>query len=74
MPLSAIPCFQYKKELEKEKQLTENSQTEATNLTPIAKVETLESNKKEKLLDSETILQYCKNLFEFKNINVQKFK
>lgn len=80
IPCSAIPCLQYKRELEKEKEEEEKDKNDETKVEPdeiiarIAKVETMKSNKKEKSLDYNTLREYCMNLFEFKTVTIRKFK
>ncbi|KAH9413709.1 Microprocessor complex subunit dgcr8, partial [Dermatophagoides pteronyssinus] len=90
IPLSAIPCLQYRNELEKERKAREEMESKCLNNNndnggdggeqqtqqtqqPIAKVETLEENKKERSLDSIKVREYCRRLFEFKTITVKKF-
>ncbi|OTF74099.1 hypothetical protein BLA29_009925, partial [Euroglyphus maynei] len=86
IPLSAIPCLQYRNELEKERKAREEMESKCLNENdngdsagdqpqpqPIAKVETLEDNKKERSLDSTKVREYCRRLFEFKTVTVKKF-
>ena len=80
IPCSAVPCLQYRRELEKEKEEAEKTQSEVPGtdandiMAGIAKVETLENNKKEKSLDYQTLREYCQNLFEFKTVTIRKFR
>ena len=73
IPVSAIPCLQYKRDLEKERKKKEETLRES-GLAPIAKVQTLEESKREKSLDFVAVREYCGNLFEFKTVTIQKFK
>ncbi|KAH9414048.1 Microprocessor complex subunit dgcr8 [Dermatophagoides pteronyssinus] len=72
IPLSAIPCLQYRNELEKERKAREEMELKCLNNNN-DNVETLEENKKERSLDSIKIREYCRRLFEFKTITVKKF-
>ncbi|KAH7637610.1 microprocessor complex subunit dgcr8 [Dermatophagoides farinae] len=94
IPLSAIPCLQYRNELEKERKIREELESKCLNNNnvdgngngddgsgqqslqppqPIAKVETLEENKKERSLEAAKVREYCRRLFEFKTVTVKKF-
>ncbi|RWS16937.1 uncharacterized protein B4U79_05766 [Dinothrombium tinctorium] len=101
IPISAIPCLEYRRELEKER-LQENNKRkreeeivkdeikiERTNTAEdvsqntvngqesskiIAKVESVQDNKKEKSLNYMDVRNYCKQLFEFQEITIRKFK
>ncbi|XP_073983192.1 microprocessor complex subunit partner of drosha [Rhodnius prolixus] len=68
VPLSAIPCLQYKRALEEEKKNKEEESNPST--APIwlrpAKIETAEENKLAQSLGPFAIQQYCKTLFRFK--------
>ncbi|CAG2160726.1 unnamed protein product [Oppiella nova] len=80
IPISAIPCLQYKKELEKDKEEEERNKELKTDTNSsecnalLAKVETVSENKKEKSLDYMSVRNYCQNLFEFQTITIRKFK
>ncbi|VDI06625.1 microprocessor complex subunit DGCR8, partial [Mytilus galloprovincialis] len=41
---------------------------------PPVKIESAEQRKKENSLSADDVLEYCKNLFEFKTVTVKKFK
>ncbi|BES93932.1 Double-stranded RNA Hypothetical protein motif [Nesidiocoris tenuis] len=69
VPLSAIPCLQYRRALEEEKIEKEKMETNSENgQLPLrtAKIETAEENKATQSLSAFAIQQYCKSLFRFK--------
>ncbi|KAL1130323.1 hypothetical protein AAG570_013261, partial [Ranatra chinensis] len=71
VPLSAIPCLQYKRALEEEKRLEKEEAEESLNRNGelylrTAKIETAEENKATQSLGPFTVQQYCKPLFRFK--------
>ncbi|KFM62111.1 Microprocessor complex subunit DGCR8, partial [Stegodyphus mimosarum] len=79
IPVSAIPCLHYLKELEKEKQQTEvpdNSEnTEDKNdVFPSAKLESVKDNKESGSLDYLAVREYCQRRFEFQTITVKRFR
>ncbi|XP_015793480.1 microprocessor complex subunit DGCR8 [Tetranychus urticae] len=76
VPISAIPCLAYKREVEKEKSNeVEETHNESNSQLPIlGKVESVAEAKKEKSLDFLAIRDYCSNVFEFEEITVRKFK
>lgn len=67
LPISAIPCLQYRKELDKECQQTDQ-QAESVGL------ETVQDHKREKSLSADDVKEYCEKLFEFVDIKIRKFK
>lgn len=67
IPISAIPCLQYRRELEKERQAGDK-QGDSVGL------ETVQDHKKEKWLEAKEVEKYCRNLFEFVDITFPKFE
>lgn len=78
VPVSAIPCLQYKralKEEEEEKQRDkERMQAAQACSLPNAKIETIQENRANQSLDGENLRNYCQSLFRFKSIKVMRFK
>ncbi|OXU20294.1 hypothetical protein TSAR_013930 [Trichomalopsis sarcophagae] len=78
VPVSAIPCLQYKralKEEEDEKQRDkERMQAAQACSLPNAKIETIQENRATQSLDGENLRNYCQSLFRFKSIKVMRFK
>lgn len=82
IPISSVPCLQYRRQLEKEKQEIEaaasapitDSNSDQPPLPVVAKVETLKDNRKEKSLDYAELREYCMRLFQFKKVTIRKFK
>ncbi|KAK9511731.1 hypothetical protein O3M35_000338 [Rhynocoris fuscipes] len=76
VPLSAIPCLQYKRALEEERKSKEEEESNSKN-SPIwlrpAKIETAEENKLSQSLGPFAIQQYCKTLFRFKVAQTLRF-
>lgn len=71
IPLSAIPCLNYKKATEEELEKTKN----CTNQTlPNARIETIKENIESQNLKPEQVKEYCEKLFQFKTIKVMRFK
>ncbi|XP_014242803.1 microprocessor complex subunit DGCR8 [Cimex lectularius] len=74
VPLSAIPCLQYRKALEEEKaSMQENAKETDLNGLRTAKIETAEENKASQSLGPFAIQQYCKSLFRFKTSSRLRF-
>ncbi|XP_077255796.1 microprocessor complex subunit partner of drosha [Temnothorax americanus] len=78
VPVSAIPCLQYKRALteeeeERKKKMERAPNTEACSL-PSAKIETIQENRAAHSLDSEQLRSYCQSLFRFKSIKVMRFQ
>ncbi|EZA47148.1 microprocessor complex subunit DGCR8-like isoform X2 [Ooceraea biroi] len=78
VPVSAIPCLQYKRALKEEeeerrKEMERAPNTENCNL-PSAKIETIQENRAAHSLDSESLRKYCQSLFRFKSIKVMRFQ
>jgi len=78
VPVSAIPCLQYKRALleeeeERKKEMERAPNTETCNL-PSAKIETIQENRAAHSLDSEQLRNYCQSLFRFKSIKVMRFQ
>lgn len=67
LPISAIPCLQYRRELQKERQAGEQ-QGDSVGL------ETVQDHKREKWLSSDDVKEYCEKLFDFVEIKIRKFK
>lgn len=67
LPVSAIPCLQYRKELQKECQQTDQ-QAESVGL------ETIQDHKRDQSLNASDVRDYCAKLFEFADIKIRKFK
>uniref|UniRef100_A0A1B6HBH8 DRBM domain-containing protein n=1 Tax=Homalodisca liturata TaxID=320908 RepID=A0A1B6HBH8_9HEMI len=81
IPLSAIPCLQYRRALEVEKKNKEEkeklsvqnqSQPELQLMT--AKIETSEENEASQSLEATDLREYCKKIFNFKTITLIPFK
>lgn len=78
VPVSAIPCLQYKRALkdeveEKQKDKERTQPPQACSL-PNAKIETIQENRATQSLDGEQLRNYCQTLFRFKSIKVMRFK
>ncbi|XP_043587622.1 microprocessor complex subunit DGCR8 [Bombus pyrosoma] len=78
VPVSAIPCLQYKRALheeeeERKKQKERDPNTEVCSL-PSAKIETIQENRAAHSLDSKQLRNYCQSLFRFKAIKVMRFQ
>lgn len=78
VPVSALPCLQYKRALieeeeERKKEMERAPNTETCNL-PSAKIETIQENRAAHSLDSEQLRNYCQSLFRFKSIKVMRFQ
>ncbi|CAD1476530.1 unnamed protein product [Heterotrigona itama] len=78
VPVSAIPCLQYKRALheeeeERKKQQERDPNAEVCSL-PSAKIETIQENRAAHSLDSEQLRNYCQSLFRFKAIKVMRFQ
>ncbi|XP_022901035.2 microprocessor complex subunit DGCR8 [Onthophagus taurus] len=71
VPLNAIPCLNYKRALDEE---AEQQKKKSQNDLPNAKIETILENIKTQNLSPEQLRQYCEKLFQFKAINVMRFK
>ena len=85
IPVSAIPCLQYRKQLQKESSSQQPSDEgpgteasgEAGERQPKkinVKVESVEESKKRNSLDFLKVREYCAKLFEFQEITIRKFK
>lgn len=81
IPLSAIPCLQYKRALEtEEKQKLENegksneSESNKGMQLTVAKIETSEENKSAQSVEAVDLREYCKQLFKFQKITMIPFK
>lgn len=81
IPLSAIPCLQYKRALEteeKNKHENEKQGEESQNQVGIqlttARIETSEENESSQSLEAVDLREYCKNLFKFQTITLMPFK
>lgn len=68
LPMSAIPCLQYRRELQKETQAGPEQQSESVGL------ETVQDHKREKWLSADDVKEYCESLFEFVEIKIRRFK
>lgn len=68
LPISAIPCLQYRRELQKESQAGGDKQLESVGL------ETVRDHKREKWLSADDVREYCENLFQFVEIKIRRFK
>lgn len=76
VPVSAVPCLQYRRALreeEEEKQRSKERVPIDENL-PSAKIETIQENRVAHSLDSEQLREYCSSLFRFKSIKVMRFQ
>lgn len=80
IPISAIPCLQYRKQLEEERErqakLIDQNNTNANGqLANVnVKVQSVEESKKLNSLDYLAVREYCKAVFEFQEIKIRKFK
>lgn len=68
IPISAIPCLQYRREIQKERQQGDQQQGDSVGL------ETVQDHKREKWLNSNDVREYCEKLFDFVEIKIRKFK
>ncbi|XP_032686008.1 microprocessor complex subunit DGCR8 [Odontomachus brunneus] len=78
VPVSGIPCLQYKRALieeeEERKKEMERAPNAETYSLPSAKIETIQENRAAHSLDSEQLRKYCQSLFRFKSIKVMRFQ
>ncbi|CAH0549289.1 unnamed protein product [Brassicogethes aeneus] len=77
IPLSAIPCLNYRKALEKEKEPTLEPKLDPNNSLkdiPNARIETVQENIEKHNLKPVNVREYCEGLFQFKTIQVLRFK
>lgn len=75
IPISAIPCLHYLRELEKERNAKENENPEEGNDSlPSAKLESVKDTKQSSSLDYMTVREYCMKRFEFQTITIKRFK
>ncbi|XP_051163099.1 microprocessor complex subunit DGCR8 [Leptopilina boulardi] len=76
VPVSAVPCLQYKRALQEEQEEKEKEQTSVTDTCnlPSAKIETVQENRAAHSLDSEQLRKYCLSMFRFKSIKVMRFQ
>lgn len=79
VPLSAIPCLQYKRALEVEKKL-EEERSKMSEKKPgefpliTARIETTEENEAAQSLEITDLREYCKKVFNFKTHTFVPFK
>ncbi|XP_065171582.1 microprocessor complex subunit DGCR8-like [Atheta coriaria] len=71
LPISAIPCLNYKRALEDEQAAKKDK---AAQELPNAKIETVSENNKWNNLNPEQVRAYCEKLFQFRTIKVTRFK
>lgn len=71
IPLSGIPCLQYKKQIEREQQMLKELQEKDTVQVQI---ETVADSKKRNWLPFMAVREYCSKLFEFQEVSIRKFK
>lgn len=69
LPIAAIPCLQYRREMEKEA-AREGEEPQGNGVS----LETVQDHKREKWLNSDEVREYCEKLFEFVEIKIRKFK
>ncbi|XP_076294246.1 microprocessor complex subunit partner of drosha [Lasioglossum baleicum] len=78
VPVSAIPCLQYKRALQEEEEERQKEKERDPNAEvcslPSAKIETIQENRAAHSLDSEQLRSYCQSLFRFKAIKVMRFQ
>lgn len=81
IPLSAIPCLQYRRALDmEEKNKQENEKTNDENQSQSgvhiikAKIETSEENEAAQSLEPKDFREYCSKLFKFQTISLIPFK
>ncbi|XP_044741580.1 microprocessor complex subunit DGCR8 [Chrysoperla carnea] len=87
IPLSAVPCLNYKRAMEKEEEMRQQKEQEEANAAqnpsanatnelwlPNARIETVQENLQVQSLDAEEFREYCKKIFKFKTIKVMRFK
>ncbi|EFN82161.1 microprocessor complex subunit DGCR8 [Harpegnathos saltator] len=78
VPVSGLPCLQYKRALieeeEERKKEMERAPNAETYSLPSAKIETIQENRAAHSLDSEQLRNYCQSLFRFKAIKVMRFQ
>nr|CAD7434076.1 unnamed protein product [Timema monikensis] len=84
-PLSAIPCLQYRRALQEKEALEEKKPISATEtaengdcanspVLPSARIETAQENQAQQSLDANSVQEYCRRLFRFKDIEVLRFR
>nr|CAD7585523.1 unnamed protein product [Timema genevievae] len=89
-PLSAIPCLQYRRALQEKEALEEKKPIAATEtalngaaengdcanspVLPSARIETAQENQAQQSLDANSVQEYCRRLFRFKDIEVLRFR
>lgn len=71
LPISAIPCLAYRRELQKEQDQAKSDQQQDDNNVKLA---TCEEYKRERWLSASDVKEYCESLFEFVEITIRKFK
>lgn len=78
IPISAIPCLQYRRQVEQEKQQLSNPPASNSGNGQLAninvKVQSVEESKKQNSLDYLAVRNYCQKVFEFQEIKIRKFK
>nr|CAD7259814.1 unnamed protein product [Timema shepardi] len=89
-PLSAIPCLQYRRALQEKEALEEKKPISTTEtalngaaengdcanspVLPSARIETAQENQAQQSLDANSVQEYCRRLFRFKDIEVLRFR
>lgn len=71
LPISAIPCLAYRRELQKEQEQAKSDEQQQDNNVKLA---TCEEYKRERWLSANDVKEYCERLFEFVEITIRKFK
>lgn len=70
LPISAIPCLQYRRELEKEQRQADEVKQPGDSVG----LETVKDHKREKWMSAPEVKEYCDKLFDFVEIKIRKFK
>ncbi|KAL4224134.1 Microprocessor complex subunit dgcr8 [Mactra antiquata] len=87
IPLSSIPCLQYRREIQKEENInndivdekltennTENTELNDNDLLPKATLKSAEETDKLVSIGPNEFNTYCRGLFKFKVVKVKRFK
>ncbi|CAG9861561.1 unnamed protein product [Phyllotreta striolata] len=74
IPVNAVPCLNYRKALEEEKDVETTTEVCGDNNFPNAKIETVQENIEMQNLSPEQVREYCEKLFKFQTMKVLRFK
>ena len=83
MPVESVPCLNYRRELDKEAEVTKKKEQEQNGEAsasqngqrlPKATVECLGDKEATSTLQPTQLQDYCEKLFKFRKIHIPKFK